>query len=127
MILVINTVKKNQPAFLAGESPEGFFFSRRNISGSEKFLIALKDFLARRNLTLVKFQGVAAVSGPGDSFSSLRVGAAVANALGYSLKIPVAEISIKEFQTPAELIVLALQRLKPAKVPPNQIILPKYC
>lgn len=48
----------------------------------------IKQLLQQNNLTLEQLQGVVAFKGPG-SFTGLRIGLSVANALAYGLAIPI--------------------------------------
>ncbi|MDD4607032.1 MAG: tRNA (adenosine(37)-N6)-threonylcarbamoyltransferase complex dimerization subunit type 1 TsaB [Patescibacteria group bacterium] len=55
---------------------------------SDKILFYLDKSLNQQKIKLQNLTGVIVVQGPG-SFVGLRVGISLANALGYSLKIPV--------------------------------------
>lgn len=56
---------------------------------AETIHLKIKELLAAQDCTLQQLEGVAVYKGPG-SFTGLRIGLSVANALAYGLKIPVA-------------------------------------
>ena len=56
--------------------------------GSQVVLPFIKKLLDENKLSLKQIDGILVNTGPG-SFTGLRVGISVANALGYALKIPV--------------------------------------
>lgn len=56
---------------------------------SSTLLQKITDLLRSRNKTLQDLEGIVCFQGPG-SFTGLRIGLTVANALAYSLHIPVA-------------------------------------
>ncbi len=58
------------------------------IEHSQVVLPMIKELLAKENKKLEDLTEIEVFEGPG-SFTGLRVGAAIANALGYALKIPV--------------------------------------
>lgn len=62
--------------------------SESRVLKSQMVLPLIEDCLAEHNLKLSDIQAIEVVTGPG-SFTGLRVGATVANALGYLLDIPV--------------------------------------
>jgi len=62
---------------------------------SAELIPKLDDMLQQNGLTARNLEGVAVVSGPG-SFTGLRVGLATAKALGESLSIPIAAVSMLE-------------------------------
>lgn len=89
MILHINTkdrkvikvsLKKNGKAVNS--------LSKENEYGSQVLLPLIMRLLKTVNCNLKTLQGIEVETGPG-SFTGLRVGVSVANALGYSLGIPV--------------------------------------
>ena len=56
----------------------------------------MNTLLSRNNLTLADIGGVVVYEGPG-SFTGLRIGMSVANALAYSLNVPIAADSGEEW------------------------------
>lgn len=59
-----------------------------NEYGSQVLLPLIEKILKKNNLEFKDLEGIEVSTGPG-SFTGLRVGVSVANALGYSLGIPV--------------------------------------
>lgn len=62
--------------------------SRSKIMKSQMVLPLIEELLREHKLQLADITGISVVAGPG-SFTGLRVGATVANVLGYLLDIPV--------------------------------------
>lgn len=62
--------------------------SAKNKYGSQVLLPLISKLLDRKKMIFKDLEGIAVESGPG-SFTGLRVGVSVANALGYALNIPV--------------------------------------
>ncbi len=58
----------------------------------------IKKELVYANLSLEELEGLVFYEGPG-SFTGLRIGASVVNALAYSLEIPVVGVSGKDWTT----------------------------
>lgn len=58
------------------------------LTHSQVVLPMVEDMLRRQGATLTDVTEIEVATGPG-SFTGLRVGAAIANALGFALKIPV--------------------------------------
>lgn len=73
---------------------EGFKYLK-----SEKCLLLVDELLKESNLSIKDIKAVNVNIGPG-SFTGLRVGIAIANALGYLLKIPVNNKKIGELAFP---------------------------
>ena len=65
------------------EIEEGFKYLK-----SEKCLLLVDELLKENNLQFKEINAIKVNTGPG-SFTGLRVGIAIANALGFLLKIPV--------------------------------------
>src|SRR5580704_12696764 len=65
---------------------------------SDQLLAKLEEFLKGHKCTWQDLEGIVIFSGPG-SFTSLRIGHAVANALADSLGIPVVGSTGDEWQT----------------------------
>lgn len=89
MILHIDT--KDQKTIKVSLKTKGKFvktLSKENQFGSQALLPLIEKILKEENLNYKDLKGVEIDVGPG-SFTGLRVGVAVANALGYSLRIPV--------------------------------------
>jgi len=62
--------------------------SQQNEYGSQVLLPLISILLDRKKMTFKDLEGVEVETGPG-SFTGLRVGVSVANALGFGLGIPV--------------------------------------
>ena len=80
----INTAKVGVET--GGKRFEKSFASRR--LKSQTVLPLIESMLTENKLKLTDITGIFVATGPG-SFTGLRVGATVANALGYLLRIPV--------------------------------------
>ena len=93
MILYINTKEqKSIRVSLKKDLPAGRqvvkFLSEENEYGSQVLLPLISKLLDREKMTFKDLNGIEVETGPG-SFTGLRVGVSVANALGFSLSIPV--------------------------------------
>ena len=66
-------------------------FSKNN--ESEILLPSIKHFFSDKNIKFTDLKGLIVVSGPG-SFTGLRVGITIVNALAYTLDIPIYEINL---------------------------------
>jgi tRNA threonylcarbamoyladenosine biosynthesis protein TsaB len=62
--------------------------TEENEYGSQVLLPLIEKLLEKNNIKFSQLKGIEVSTGPG-SYTGLRVGAAVANALGFSLGIPV--------------------------------------
>lgn len=62
--------------------------SKKNEYGSQVLLPLIVKLLYNQNLEFFELKGIEVEEGPG-SFTGLRVGASVAQALGFALKVPV--------------------------------------
>lgn len=83
---------------------------------TEYLLKLIDQILRQQKVSPRQLKGIIAVTGPG-AFTSLRISAAVANALAYSLQIPVVGIIDKEGSADNEkLVKLGLSKLSTAKV-----------
>lgn len=95
MILYINTkggsATKDQKQVSVSLKKEGKVLeslSEQNEYGSQVLLPLIEKLLKSQKLEYSDLKGIEVETGPG-SFTGLRVGVSVANALGFSLKIPV--------------------------------------
>lgn len=89
MILHINTKDQKQISVSLKEKDKVInTLSEQNEYGSQVVLPLIMKLLKTEDCDLKTLQGIEVETGPG-SFTGLRVGVSVANALGYSLKIPV--------------------------------------
>lgn len=89
MILDINTKDQKQVTVsLKEDSQVVKSLIEKNEFGSQVLLPLILKLLKAKKINMEALEGIEVETGPG-SFTGLRVGVAVANALGYSLKIPV--------------------------------------
>lgn len=86
---------------------------------AETLHIQIADLLERNEVKLKEIQGIIVFAGPG-SFTGLRIGISVANALAYSLDVPVVA-SITE-----DWISLGYKLLQIAEPQPTTYVLPGY-
>lgn len=89
MILKINTKdRKLIEVSLIKDGKEIDTLGDENEFGSQVLLTLIKKILKKNKLEYKDLKGIEVEVGPG-SYTGLKVGVAVANALGYSLRIPV--------------------------------------
>lgn len=89
MVLWINTSdrKKIEVALKKGGKIVDSKFAENDF-GSQVLLNLITEILKKNNLDFKDLKGIEVEKGPG-SYTGLKVGASVANALGFSLGIPV--------------------------------------
>lgn len=85
MKLIIDTSEINTARIQIGEFKK---VSESRVLKSQMVLPMIEEILKEQKLTLHDITEITVATGPG-SFTGLRVGATVANALGYLLDIPV--------------------------------------
>ena len=89
MILQINTKDRNRISVsLKKDGKVVKSLSKENKYGSQVLLPLIDKILKTENLKYEDLKGIEVDTGPG-SFTGLRVGVSVANALGFALGIPV--------------------------------------
>lgn len=89
MILHLDTTQTNKiTVVLSNGDQEIDRTEKENAFGSQVVLPTIEELLTKHRLTAIDLDGITVNEGPG-SFTGTRVGAAVANALAYALKIPV--------------------------------------
>ncbi len=86
--LIINTSQQHIVSVRLVTSSGEFAKETEQKFGSQVLLALIKQVLAEKKLKIEDLEEIKVATGPG-SFTGLRVGVAVANALGYSLGIPV--------------------------------------
>jgi len=118
MHLYLNTTERD--SFRVALVDKGVVKKDKTISSarthSEKLLKTINQLLAQTKKSVRDIRGIAVVKGPG-SFTSLRVGVATANALGFALGVPVLGVS-KDFKTAS-----AVRWPKKKKI---QLVIPEY-
>jgi len=91
MILALDTTKDDTIISLLNDTGE-IFIERSfllRFSQSEELLARIKQVLAEKSLTIKDISGILVNLGPG-KYTGLRVGITTANAIAFSLNIPVA-------------------------------------
>ncbi len=125
MILIINTVPQDH--FLVLLSRKRGEAKIKKVAGSfhqaEKILPTINKLLTQEKIKTTALKGIGVVVGPG-GFTSVRVGVATANALGYALGLPIAGIRSDAFSTPQELAILVYDWIK--KNPKQNLVEPIY-
>lgn len=125
MILIINTNQSDTVEIILAKTNADF--RRKKMTGeckqSEKLLVGIEEILKKEKIKISQLKGIVVVKGPG-GFTSLRIGVAVANALGYASAIPVAGVMADEFFSVEDLITLSLTKIKKAKK--GSPVLPEY-
>jgi len=91
----------------------------------EFFLKTLNHLLKKNNKQIDNITGIVLVDGQG-SFSSLRIGATVANTLAWIINIPVTTIAVTDFSQPDELYKLVWAKLSNISDPDNHFVNPRY-
>ncbi len=87
-VLTIDTSKPNMVSVSLITSEKDLRKESEQKFGSQVLLNLIEEILKEAELKLQNLDEIKVATGPG-SYTGLRVGAAVANALGYSLGIPV--------------------------------------
>lgn len=119
MILALRTDKPEAEVYLYDSSGKGIsrhiWHAHRELSVT--LLVVIRDQLHARQVDFAAIHGVIVFCGPG-SFTGLRIGVAVANALAYGLGVPVVGTNGEQWQSKG------LRRL--AKGDNDRIVLPEY-
>jgi len=97
---------------------------------SAKLLAKIDQFLKSNKIKPADLKAIIVNRGPG-FFTGLRVGASIANTLGYALKIPTIGITISEKKAGRRNNILKIikkgyQKFRSGKVSPDSKILPIY-
>lgn len=120
MTLVIDTTRGTR--IRLGLLAQKYWTIDREFERPGSHLVPLLDeFLRARNARVRSLVGIIVATGPGP-YSSLRAGVAVANSLGYALKIPV--VGVSGAWPMRELLKRGSRALRRAK--PGAIVSPKY-
>ncbi|MFA6304963.1 MAG: tRNA (adenosine(37)-N6)-threonylcarbamoyltransferase complex dimerization subunit type 1 TsaB [Patescibacteria group bacterium] len=117
MILFINTLQTDliQVKLIDGGKIVGSLESKEEYKQSELLLGIIDKLLKDQSIKVKDLDKVAVVSGPG-AFSALRFGITTANALAWSLSIPVIEVSIDEAFDDQKLIKILEEKTKNLKL-----------
>ena len=114
MILAIKTDSFDTELYLLDESGEvtdkKLWHAGRELS--LQLLNEIEGLLRKNGTTIKDLKGVTFYQGPG-SFTGLRIGAAVANTIGYSLQIPVAGLQGEEWLAEAGLSIKKANEFTP--------------
>lgn len=125
MILIINTCLKNSFEIIIVSRKNDF--KVKKFSGgfncSEKLLTGIDSLLKKIKADASQLKVVAVVIGPG-GFTSVRIGVAVANALGYSLNLPIIGLRAGDFSNNNELVEKVFLESKTSKR--GKLVLPYY-
>jgi len=113
MILIINTTPSDYSEIILAAKPTDFKVRRiiGKFNQAEKLLPAIGRLLSSQKIKPEKLSAIGVVAGPG-GFTSVRIGVAVANGLGYGLKVPVVSIKSAEFSDQWELVAKIFARVK---------------
>lgn len=87
-VLHIDTSDQNAILISLSMNSKKEKLSIKNKKGSQVILVTIENLLKKNKLSLKDLNEIIVNEGPG-SFTGLRVGISVANALGHFLKIPV--------------------------------------
>lgn len=130
MILFINTGKRKKTEFALVSEHGDIFISKFkkdfNEKESRKLLPGIEKLLKKQKINWKSLKGIIVVIGPG-GFTSLRLGAIIANTLGYVLKIPVVGLPNKNEMSSENLIIEGMEKIKRQKeFNLNKVIVPFY-
>ncbi|HDQ22833.1 MAG TPA: tRNA (adenosine(37)-N6)-threonylcarbamoyltransferase complex dimerization subunit type 1 TsaB [Candidatus Uhrbacteria bacterium] len=126
MVLFINASKDKQlDVFLINKgkvTDKVSFMSDFKVS--EKLLGVIFQLLNKNKLKFKDLEGIITISGPGP-FTSIRISAAIVNALAYALKIPVIGLKNKKLKlNDNQLVEIGWRKLERAKI--GEYISPFY-
>jgi len=113
MILIINTIPRDHFSILLAQKRGDF--KVKKVAGTfhqaEKVLPTIDQILKKEKIKLSALRGIGVVTGPG-GFTSVRVGVAVANGLGYGLSLPIIGIKADQFSNDKELVEKVFDGIK---------------
>lgn len=123
MVLLINTAIEKK-IILALKEREKIIKKEIKIKGgqAEKIISELNKFLNEHKVDIDEIEGIVAITGPG-KFTSLRVGVSMANAMAFSLNIPVVGISLNQANALRDMFSVSEYKLKKTG---EHIIVPFY-
>ncbi len=118
MVLFINTTRDDRMA-VALATPTGRILIWRNVSirydQGKKLLPAIRASLRTTKATLENLQGIIVAEGPG-GFTAVRIGVVTANALAFSLGIPVVGVRSSAQSTTKNTLLNGLKKFKRTKM-----------
>ena len=125
MLLIINTTTQDYlEIILVGDRGE---FKVKKIIGrysqAEKLMPAIDKFLQAQKSPINQLSGLGVVTGPG-GFTAVRIGVAVANALAWSLNLPLVGIRADEFSNNDDLVAKISDRIN--GLPRSKLVIPAY-
>lgn len=125
MILIINTTPSDHLEIILADKKDDFKVKKipGKFNQAEKLLPAVANLLEAQKVKPEKLSVVGVVIGPG-GFTSVRIGVAVANGMGYGLNLPIVAIKRDEFVDNAELTNKIFERARGAK--PAKLVMPFY-
>jgi tRNA A37 threonylcarbamoyladenosine modification protein TsaB len=125
MILIINTCPKEYFEIITSEKKGEH--KTKKIAGkfnqAEKLVPAVAKIIDKTKAGTKGLRGLGVVAGPG-GFTAVRIGVATANALAYSLKLPLVSLRADDFEDNADLV--AKVYIKLAKSPKGKLVMPIY-
>jgi tRNA threonylcarbamoyl adenosine modification protein YeaZ len=125
MILIVNTCLKNSFEVIIADKKNDY--KVKKVSGgfncSEKLLTTIDSLLKKVKSDSSELKAVAVVIGPG-GFTSVRIGVAIVNALGYGLNLPIIGLKVADFSDNNELVKKVFLELKNSKK--GKLVLPYY-
>jgi len=124
MLLIINTTPSDYLAIiLADKNSFKVKKIRSRFNSAEMLVPAIDKFIKSQKLSIKKLSGIGVVTGPG-GFTGVRSGVAVANALGWSLNLPIAGLRTDQFSGNMDLVGKMLKLIK--DIPHGRLVMPYY-
>ena len=117
MILGIRTDKPEAELYLLDDSKivdSHTWYAHRELSNT--LISSIEQLLQKNRLALTDMRGIVVYQGPG-SFTGLRIGISVANALGYALDIPVVASQGEHWQLDAHRELAAIKNYQSIVTP----------
>jgi tRNA threonylcarbamoyl adenosine modification protein YeaZ len=124
MILSINTSTDTYQFALFGDGVKKEFSAKRKDQKDALFFIT--QFLNQNNVKLKDLKAIAVFRGPG-SHTGLRVGISIANALAFTLKIPIVGFLGEKYQKePLKMAKETFEKLEKGKLKTGNFVKPVY-
>lgn len=122
ILLVINTTVQDK-IFVALARGDKFFKKNISTAKSDKLLSLIDKILKTGKVGSGELGGIIVAVGPG-SFTAVRQGVVLANALGFFMKIPVVGVAGDKFFKDDDLLKIGYEKIKKVKV--GELALPFY-